>query len=199
MIVSATWFTSPVMIYNGQESGEVSDGPAGFSGADGRTTIFDYWGMPNHQKWMNDGKFDGGKLKSKQHELRKFYNKLLLLCQEPAIQNGYMYDLHPHNRSNSRGYKDYSYAFLRFTTEQQLLIIVNFSNTHSINCHLKIPQTAIEAMELPENHNYKVKDIFLSDQESSFNTSKVIVNEIEEGLLLGLEPLGCYVFEILKN
>ena len=62
MIVTATMNTGPVMIYFGQEVGEPAAGEQGFSGDDGRTTIFDYWGVPEHQKWLNNGKFDGGQL-----------------------------------------------------------------------------------------------------------------------------------------
>jgi glycosidase len=57
--VSATLSDGAVMLYFGQEVGEPAAGLSGFSGDDGRTTIFDYWGVPEHQKWMNDGKFDG--------------------------------------------------------------------------------------------------------------------------------------------
>ena len=55
MIVTATLSTGPVMIYSGQEVGEPGHGTEGFSGDDGRTTIFDYWGVPEHQKWLNNG------------------------------------------------------------------------------------------------------------------------------------------------
>ncbi|MEL7147355.1 MAG: alpha-amylase family protein, partial [Bacteroidota bacterium] len=58
MVLSATMHRGPVMIYFGQEVGEPGIGSEGFSGPDGRTTIFDYWGVPEHQKWMNESKFD---------------------------------------------------------------------------------------------------------------------------------------------
>jgi hypothetical protein len=52
----------------------------GFSGADGRTTIFDYWGMPSLQKWVNGGKYDGGALDGGQKALRFFYQNCYWLC-----------------------------------------------------------------------------------------------------------------------
>ncbi|MEO0334141.1 MAG: alpha-amylase family glycosyl hydrolase, partial [Bacteroidota bacterium] len=94
MVVSALWHTGPVMVYFGQEVGEPAEGESGFSGDDGRTTIFDYWGVPEHQKWVNDGQFDGGQLSEEQQELRAFYQELLNLAQEEAIRTGYFYDLH---------------------------------------------------------------------------------------------------------
>ena len=72
MIVTATLNTGPVMIYFGQEVGEPAEGSEGFSGNDGRTSIFDYWGVPEHQKWLNDGKMDGGKLSDSQKKLTGF-------------------------------------------------------------------------------------------------------------------------------
>ena len=72
MTVTATLGSGPVMLYFGQEVGEPARGAEGFSSADGRTTIFDYWGVPEHQKWLNQGKFDGGKLSPEQKKLRDF-------------------------------------------------------------------------------------------------------------------------------
>jgi glycosidase len=67
--LSATISNGPMMIYFGQEVGEPGLGEEGFQGDDGRTTIFDYWGVPEHQKWMNEGLFDGGKLSDDQKRL----------------------------------------------------------------------------------------------------------------------------------
>ena len=61
MVVSTTISTSPTMVYFGQEVGEAGNENAGF-GTHSRTSIFDYIGVPNHQRWMNGGKFDGGQL-----------------------------------------------------------------------------------------------------------------------------------------
>ena len=77
MVVSATIGQGPVMIYFGQEVGEPGNGTEGFQGDDGRTTIFDYWGVPEHQKWMNNGQFDGGQLSLNQQKLRSAYQTLL--------------------------------------------------------------------------------------------------------------------------
>ncbi|HEY6913943.1 MAG TPA: alpha-amylase family protein, partial [Paludibacter sp.] len=62
MIVAATLTQAPVMIYAGQELGELGMDNEGFSGMDGRTTIFDYWGVKSLQAWSNGGMFDGKKL-----------------------------------------------------------------------------------------------------------------------------------------
>ncbi len=94
MVISATIDQGPVMIYFGQEVGEPGAGSSGFSGDDGRTSMFDYWGVPEHQKWMNGGKFDGGILSDEQLALRQFYGDILTFASNSkAISNGAYYDL----------------------------------------------------------------------------------------------------------
>ena len=82
MIVAALLNRCPVMIYSGQELGERGMDMEGFSGMDGRTTIFDYWGIKSLQAWTNKGKFDGGKLSDAQRELREFYQRLLTIARD---------------------------------------------------------------------------------------------------------------------
>jgi glycosidase len=76
----------PVLLLNGQEVGEAGAGAEGFGGDDGRTTIFDYWCMPELAKWVNGHAFDGGLLTAAQKSLRNFYADLLALCQDRAVR-----------------------------------------------------------------------------------------------------------------
>ncbi len=71
----------PILFYNGQEVGEPAIGASGFSGDDGRTTIFDYWSMPELQKWVNNHRYDGEALSDEQRELRAYYARLLALIE----------------------------------------------------------------------------------------------------------------------
>jgi glycosidase len=139
MIVSATLATGPVMIYSGQEVGEPAEGSPGFSGDDGRTTIFDYWGVPAHQQWMNNGKFDGASLSSAQKELRGFYSKLLNIVKDnEALSTGEFYELMIANE-HQPGFDTMLYIYMRYTQRQRVLIIANFNRTErSIN--IKIPK-----------------------------------------------------------
>ncbi|MDB5125863.1 alpha-amylase family protein [Mucilaginibacter sp.] len=138
MIVSATLATGPVMIYSGQEVGEPAEGTPGFSGDDGRTTIFDYWGVPAHQQWMNNGKFDGANLSSAQKELRGFYSRLLNIVKDnEAISTGEFYELMIANE-HQPGFDTMLYIYLRYTQHQKVLVIANFNRTErAIN--IKIP------------------------------------------------------------
>ena len=140
MIVAATLNQCPVMIYSGQELGERGMDMEGFSGIDGRTTIFDYWGVKSLQAWANKGKFDGAKLNEAQRELREFYQKLLTLAREDkAIQKGQMYDI---TYAQGEGFdKRQHYAFLRHIKGETLLVVVNFHDREQ-QIKVRIPNDA---------------------------------------------------------
>ncbi|MBW3128094.1 alpha-amylase family glycosyl hydrolase [Hymenobacter profundi] len=160
MTVTATLANGPVMLYMGQEVGEPGRGASGFSSDDGRTTIFDYWGVPEHQKWMNGGKFDGGQLSESQRQLRGFYQRLLTLTnQSDAIRRGHFYELQQANQS-SPGYNPQQlYAYLRYTDKQKLLIVVNFSSSQSAQTQVQIPAAAMQAMGLEDSNSYTYTDL----------------------------------------
>lgn len=147
MVVTATLSSGPVMIYNGQEVGEPADGAEGFGGDDGRSSIFDYWGLPQHQKWMNNGAFDGGKLNDDEKKLRQFYSKLLnLVAQNEAISSGQFYELLQANQ-NSAGFNHKVYAYLRYTKNKQVLILANF-NRNEAKLKLQLPADVLSAFAL---------------------------------------------------
>ena len=127
MIVTATLSTGPVMIYFGQEVGEPAAGAEGFSPDDGRTTIFDYWGVPEHQKWLNNGLNNGGGLSKNQKYLRSFYSTLLnAVKNNEALRNGKFYELMLANQYQP-GFDTFLYIYLRYTYNQRVLVITNFS------------------------------------------------------------------------
>ena len=189
--VTATLYTGPVMIYFGQEDGEPALGESGFGGDDGRTTMFDYFGVPEHQKWMNVGKFDGGQLSEEQRSLRNFYRQLLRLCIEnEALAQGNLLDLHEYNRKQgSKGYTDKVYAYLRFTPGMAVLVVVNFDDRQASSCSIQIPDDALTLSGLVPDQDYRFKDLLMTDAEYSLKDGKV---EIQ------LEPLGAYIFQIEK-
>ncbi len=146
LVVSATISRSPFMIYQGQELGEPALDAEGFSGQDGRTTIFDYWSIPTIRRWYNNGKCDTTKLTNSERELRRFYKKLLRICNsEKAIAKGEFYDLMYANY-NSMNF-DKVYAYYRHYRNEHLLIIANFGNQDE-NFNLNTPQHALDTMHL---------------------------------------------------
>lgn len=177
MIVTATLSVGPVMVYAGQEVGEPAAGSEGFSGNDGRTTIFDYWGIPALQKWVNNGKYDGGLLDEQQKALRFFYQKLLVTVREyEAVRLGDFYELMLANQYHS-GFDERVYAYVRYTTKQRMLVAVNF-NRDARPLNLKLPP------DLTERFNIRGK-IALTDVLSGvvFNT-----DDIGKGLNITLPP-----------
>ena len=151
MIVTATLSTGPVMVYFGQEVGEPAVGAEGFSADDGRTSIFDYWGVPEHQKWLDNGKMDGAQLSESQKNLRVFYSKLLNVVKEKeAIRSGRFWELMLANQNNESGFNDRIYAYLRFTDKQRILVITNF-NRDVRNLHVKLPADLLTQLHVSGN------------------------------------------------
>lgn len=152
MAVTAFMHTGPVMMYFGQDVGEPGAGFSGFGNDDGRTTIFDYWGVPEHVKWINNGRFDGNQLSAEQQRLQSKYVEMLKLCNESeAIREGEFYDLHFFNRNEEyQGYSDRVYSFIRHSENEVILIAVNFGeNAEKVN--IRIPDDAWEKFQLDPN------------------------------------------------
>ena len=168
MIVAATLGSNPVMIYAGQELGEKGMDAEGFSGMDGRTTIFDYWGIKSIQAWANHGKFDGAGLDEEQRSLRQFYRNLLRLARsEKAITQGEMYDL---EYAQGEGFnKHEQYAYIRKYKQQILLIILNFDDRQR-DISVRIPQEAFAHLHQPEYAMVQATDL-LTGTEYTFPLS----------------------------
>jgi glycosidase len=154
--VSAILFSmgrGPVMLYHGQEVGEPALGAEGLGGDDSRTTIFDYWSMPEFTKWVNGGKFDGGRLSDAQKALREWYGKLIRATQCRAFTAGEFYGLNHANKENPAfgrvGWEAISghwlYAFLRRDTKtgQAFLVVANFHGAETLRgVKVRIPNDA---------------------------------------------------------
>ncbi|QIL42620.1 alpha-amylase [Pedobacter sp. HDW13] len=135
MVISATLGAGPVMLYFGQEVGEPGKGEEGFGGDDNRTTIFDYWGVPNQQQWMNGGFFDGGKLTADQKKLRAYYQQLLKVStSSDAVLHGEIYEVPVSGNMNNR-----MYAFIRYSGKQRLLVVANFDRSQTLTASIEIP------------------------------------------------------------
>ena len=148
MVVSALISRSPTMIYFGQEIGEAGALASGF-GSPSRTSIFDYAGVPAHQRFMNGGKFDGGQSSADEKKLREFYRQLLNLSREPGFNGDYR-ELHSLNRYASSGYDGKVFAFARWNNQQRWLVLSNFSASEAREFNLQIPPDVIEQWKLSD-------------------------------------------------
>ena len=157
--LSALMNIGPFMVYNGQESGENALGEVGYSGDDGRTSIFDYCHMPEHQKWMNGGKFDGGGFDDAQRKLFGYYRNLLHFRQEhSAISEGKFYDLMWCNPWYMNFDPQFVYAFLRYTETERLLVVVNFHRSEARDVEVKIPHDALAMMGRSKFNEFDMND-----------------------------------------
>jgi glycosidase len=197
----------PLMLYNGQEVGEPADGVEGFGGDDARTTIFDYWSMPELVKWVNDHKYDGARLSDSQKNLRAYYARLFDLSNEPAFRFGAFHPLNPANNNNphfgrvgadpSSGH--WLYAFLRYDprSRQRWLILANLHPTITFSpLSILIPSEALQWLALPSD-----TPLTFTDRLGNSPTLSGIPSDLPtSGLQIpAIPPLSAIYFELRQN
>ncbi len=161
MVVSATLDRGPVLIYFGQEVGEPGAGTEGFGGEDGRTTLYDYWGLPEYQKWTNEGKFDGGRLSDDQKQLRQFYGDILGLAgTNKAITEGAYADLTEFNLQ-SKNFSNKIHCFVRVSGDERLVIVSSFDSRPE-HGKVQLSKEAIDKMGLNSENAYIGRDLLRS-------------------------------------
>ena len=176
LVVSVLMYKNPFMIYAGQEFGERGMDKEGFSGLDGRTTIFDYWTVLS----LYNGYVSRRCLSSDERNLEKTYSKVLnIAITEKAVSNGLFFDLMYANNCRHGFNPDKHYAFLRKCDHEVLLVVANFSDIDT-ECEVLIPAHAFEYLGLPEK-TVHAKDL-LSDEKSlqmtlkADDSVKIVVN-----------------------
>ena len=170
LVVSSMISTGPFMLYAGQELGETAEDAEGFSGKDGRTTIFDYWSVPTLRRWFNNGKADGGQLSTVEKDLRGVYAHVLgLLNSEKALAEGEFFDLMYVNFNNPDFNPHRHYAFLRRHGDDVILIAVNFSDV-AAQLAINIPALALGMYGIKEGTK-KGKEL-ISGREADLTISR---------------------------
>lgn len=191
MVLAATLNAGPLMLYFGQEIGENAAYSEGFSGDDGRTTIFDYWHVTEYQKWVNNGKFNTQQLSKDQIKLRSFYQKLNeLRLNSKAIANGSFYDLmwaNPHLN------QDKIYAYLRHHLNEVLLIVINFDLHTEYNLMLKIPADAITITGLSNINPWQATELIFDYK----NTTLYPQDALGDGVPIHLKANGVAVYKLV--
>jgi len=183
--LSALMNMGPFMVYNGQESGEEALGEVGYSGDDGRTSIFDYCRMPHHQQWMNGGRFDGGLFDDRRKKLFGCYRRLLHFRQEhPAISEGKFYDLMWCNPWYANFDPQFVYAFLRYTDTEHLLIVINFKRSECRDVEVKIPHDALALMGKSKFNEYDMNDFANEVHEVHLEPSETKIIDLDSGCVL---------------
>jgi glycosidase len=205
--VSAVLFAmgrGPLMLYHGQEVGEPAAGEEGFGGDDARTTIFDYWSMPEFSKWVNQGKYDGGLLSEEQKSLRAWYGRLIQATKSRAFTSGEFYGLNHSNKPNPAfgrvGDESVSghwlYAFLRRDTKtgQAFLVVANFHGGETLRgVKIRIPKDARMFLGRTADAKWSFRDRLDSDWAGSVAQGDLE----EEGIALpDLGPCSAMLLEI---
>lgn len=187
MLVSTLLSSSPTMIYFGQEVGEPGAEHAGF-GQPSRTSIFDYVGVPQHQKWMNHGAFDGGLLNDNEKQLRHFYQKVMNFSLEHSSMTGHYRDLHQSNNLS-----DSVYAFLRYDDQELTIVAANFSQ-HTTECVcLVIPRDVIQVIKVADG------GYLLNEHIESIQPQELRVEEGVGCFNIELKPLASLVWVLPLN
>ena len=189
MVVSALISRSPTMIYFAQDVGEAGDGDAGF-GDPTRTTIFDYWGVPSHQRWMNGGRFDGGALSEREKALRDFYVRLMSFSAGNPALNGEYAEIHTHNRAVGGGYGERLFAFVRWSGDERLIVVSNFDAGRGHSLRLELPATIVGTWQLIDGQ-YR-----LDEQLYAETDSRLVVDGGTASFAVELGPLESLVLRV---
>ncbi len=210
MVVSTTLSSSPTMIYFGQEVGEAGNEEGGF-GKPTRTSIFDYVGVPNHQRWMNDGLFDGGKLTESEIALRDFYSRLLNFSINSSALMGKFQEIQTVNRNppamtegnqeasgstsdsnvkSDNGYREGIYSFIRWSNTQKLIVVANFSWVSESEFSLIIPADVISTWKLKDG-TYDLKEELYGKV-----AAKLIVKNGQGSIKVAIMPSESFIFSV---
>ncbi|MBQ6078660.1 MAG: alpha amylase C-terminal domain-containing protein [Muribaculaceae bacterium] len=183
LVVSATISTCPFLLYAGQELGEPAADAEGFSGMDGRTTIFDYWSVPSLRRWHQ------GKPTTRERKLRTAYRRIMRLAvTQPTLANGAFFDLMYVNQDTLDTWRQY--AYLRHYDGQMTLIVVNFGDT-TISSAIRLPSHAFECAHLT-NGNYTCKELLTGEN------GQTIFNGKDASFEVQVEPHGAVIWHFSK-
>lgn len=151
MVASVLMKSSPFMLYAAEEYGEKGMDKEGFSGKDGRTTIFDYWSVDTLCRAEADALNEEERLVFAVHE------KTLQIARKEKAVDGDFYDLMYVNPSSENFNNEKQFAFLRKKDNELLIVVVNFDD-RDVNIQVRIPSHAFEYLAIPEK-KYKAKDL----------------------------------------
>lgn len=183
LAVSALISSSPTLLYFGQDVGEDGSEETGF-GDPTRTSIFDYVGVPAHQRFMNEGAFDGGQSTAEEKALRAFYEEVMTIAASNAAVTGEFVSLHSDSLNNDSSYSERQFAFARVEGDHGFVVVANFDTAPVSNAELSLP-SAISAKFSPQ----QTLSPMLKHDEAT-----VMGNENGLSVSLDLKPLETKIF-----
>ena len=160
MIASLLMQQNPFMLYAGEEYGESGMDKEGFSGNDGRTTIFDYWSIDTLCRAAEK------KLTAKEKQLFDIHKRTMLIARkEKAVREGVFFDLMYVN-----GQLERQYVFLRKVGRDLLLVAVNFDD-YAVAIDVNIPAHAFDFLKMKEG-TYEATDLLTKEKDKNTVTLK---------------------------
>jgi len=160
LAVAALLGRGAMMIYAGQELGERGMDAEGFSGRDGRTTIFDYWSLSTLRRWLGPkGRPSEALLTPRERSLRDIYGRILQLCNDSrAISEGDFFDVMYANRENPTVRLHEHYVWVRHCGEDVVVVAANFSGT-SADLQLTLPEHLFATTGLRPKAKAQITDL----------------------------------------
>ncbi|MDE6176935.1 MAG: alpha-amylase family protein [Paramuribaculum sp.] len=181
LVVASTISTCPMMVYAGQELGEKGADAEGFSGLDGRTTIFDYWSIPTLRRRLSSGVPSDAGLPESMVKLRQAYARILTLAStERAVSCGEFFDLMYVNY-NSPGFNPHRhYTYLRHYAGETLLIAVNFGFEPARGAAINLPDHAFDYLGIAPGDDFMAEELLGGEriEELSFTPSAPFLTDI---------------------
>jgi hypothetical protein len=136
----------------------------GYSGRDGRTTIFDYWSVDTLRRWHDGGTFEGKGLNDGERDLQSYYSRLLHIARdEKAIAEGDFFDLMYVNPHTAEFNPHRHYAFLRKHENELLLIVANFDEWET-KVAVNIPADAFNYFKLPTLESVEATELLTGEK-----------------------------------
>ncbi len=190
--IVACMHQNPFMIYFGQEFGEEAKDESGFSGLDGKTSIFDYWNVPSIQAWLYKAKLKPENLAIEKYLLYTKYQEITKFSLETkAIREGQFYDLMWINRENKDFDSKSIYAFIRCKGKENYLCLVNFSkDKKSVLVRINGEAFNFCSIKNAQLFNFKFTDFF------SKNSVKISGKAcLQEGIQLEIMPFSYAAYQ----
>ena len=167
MVASVLMKSSPFMLYAAEEYGEKGMDKEGFSGKDGRTTIFDYWSIDTLCRAASDELTDDEKYIYQMHE------KTMQIARKEKAVDGDFYDLMYVNPWSEHFDNNKQYAFLRKKEDELLFVVVNFDDK-DVDVKVRMAPHAMDFLQIPEG-KYKSKDLLSAEKQTIELASDALV------------------------
>ena len=181
LVASVLMRSNPFMLYAAEEYGERGMDKEGFSGCDGRTTIFDYWSIDTLCRAANS------KLKKSEQQIYDIHEKVMQIARKEKAVDGDTYDLMYVNPASESFNPEKHFAFLRKKDDEILLVVCNF-NDKKDSISVNIPKHAFEWFNISEK-KYEAKDL-LTDEKKQLSL------KADTGVKMTVPAYGARVWKI---